>query len=171
MFDFLRKKQEELFTPQIYDWMKQKQIQKYEDIFPKISNYLKPEFNVLDIGIGKAWLEEFFEQKNIKFSKIVGVDVNEKMITPKKIGIQYILSSNFKTKEKFDLVICFDSLHLLKDHEIVSFVKPGGFFLISLPERWKDQLEFFRNYVIIAEGEIGQDEIDYFIFGKPYLSK
>lgn len=167
MFDFLKKKPDELFTADIYEWMREKQLKKYGDIFPKISQHLQKDFSVLDIGIGKAWFEEFLEQKGFGFKRIVGTDVDEKMILPKKSGIEYHLDPDCMMEEKFDFVVCFDSVHLLPDPlKLFIYVKPDGLLLVSVPERWKEMLEAFRQHPILAEGEIGEEETDYFVLVK-----
>ncbi len=151
------------FSTKIYDSWKEKQLQKYEQLFPILKPFLSNEHRVLDLGIGKAWIEEFLSEKGFKFKKIIGVDISENAVTPKKSNIKYILSKKFNSKEKFDLIICFDSLHLLKNYNLMKLAKPSGIILISLPSRLKEKLVPFKSENILAEGVIGKEEKDFFV--------
>jgi SAM-dependent methyltransferase len=153
------------FSSAIYGSWRKKQLEKYSDLFPKIKKYLKKDYSVLDIGIGKAWLEEFLEKKKIKFGEVVGVDVDEAMIAPQKKGITYFITDDFMTVRKFDLVFCFDTLHLLKDpRRLLEYSK--NFVLVSLPKSFESRLDVFRDRKIIEEGEIGKEEKDHFVLIK-----
>lgn len=153
------------YTTEIYDTWRKKQLQKYEELFPRIKEYLKKEWSVIDIGIGPAWLEDFLKEKGMNFKKIVGVDPDPKIIEPRKEYIEYHVTEHFETEEKFDLLICFDVLHLIKEPEkLLRLVKPGGYMLLSVPLKFKEKLDVFKELEPIAGGEIGKEEIDYFIF-------
>src|SRR3989338_660062 len=70
------------FFDKIYDSWKDKQLEKYEEIFPLILPYLIEINSVLDLGIGKAWFESFLLSKGIKFPRVLGVDISEEAVSP-----------------------------------------------------------------------------------------
>jgi len=154
-----------VYTSEIYKSWRRKQWEKYEDLFPKIKNHLDNDWSVIDIGIGPGWLEELLHDNGFRFRKIVGVEPDEKMIEPKPY-IKYKITDHFKTKEKFDLLICFDTVHLItKPVELLGFVKRGGLVLFSVPLRFKKKLDFL-DISPLESGEIGKEEMDYFILAK-----
>jgi len=153
------------FSTDIYESWREKQFEKYSDLFPRLKDYLKGEYSVLDIGIGKAWFEEFLEAKRVKFKEVVGIDTDERMTLPQKKGITYFITHDFLTTKKFDFVVCFDTLHLLKDpHRVLDYSK--NLVLVSLPMAFKDKLDPFRSQNILEQGEIGKQEKDYFVLIK-----
>jgi SAM-dependent methyltransferase len=153
------------FSTDIYESWREKQLEKYSDLFPKVKDYLKREYSVLDIGIGKAWFEEFLEAKRVRFKEIIGIDADERMTLPQKKGITYFITDDFLTTKKFDFVVCFDTLHLLKDpRRILGYSK--NLVLVSLPMAFKDRLDPFRSQNILEQGEIGKQEKDYFVLIK-----
>ena len=153
------------FSTDIYESWREKQLEKYSDLFPKIKEHLKKEYSVLDIGIGKAWFEEFLGGKKVKFKEVIGIDTDERMTLPQKKGITYFITDDFLTTKKFDFVVCFDTLHLLKDpRRVLDYSK--NLVLVSLPMAFKDKLEIFRSQNITEEGEIGKQEKDYFVLIK-----
>lgn len=147
------------FFPQIYDSWNSKQLQKYRHLFLILKTHVSRNCSLLDLGIGKAWFEDFLLRKGFQFSKIVGIDVSEDAVSPKKPFIEYLYSS---PKEKFDFVVCFDSFHLLEDKDIRKFLKPKGIALISLPFSKKHLLSSIKGKKL-AEGVIGIEEKDWFV--------
>jgi SAM-dependent methyltransferase len=156
------------FSADIYGSWREKQLEKYDDLFPRLKPHLKGG-SLLDIGIGKAWLEEFLESKGIKFNEVIGVDADEKMTLPQRNGITYFITDDFETSRKFDLVVCFDTLHLLKDARKLTGYSQG-LALVSLPIRLREKLEVFNGENIIEQGEIGGSEKDYFMLIKVFKS-
>ncbi len=153
------------FSTDIYGSWREKQFEKYSDLLPKVKGYLKKDYSVLDIGIGKAWFEEFLEGKKVKFKEVVGIDADERMTLPQKKGIIYLITDDFLTSKKFDFVVCFDTLHLLKEpKKLLGYSK--NLVLVSLPMSFRDKLEVFRKENIVEEGEIGKQEKDYFVLIK-----
>ena len=154
------------FSSKIYDSWKLKQLQKYHHLFPILKKHLRNNSSVLDLGIGRAWFEEFLIKKGFTFSKITGVDAEKDSIEPRKEFIEYHLTSHFNSEEKFDFIVCFDSYHLLQNKNLLSFAKQNSLILISLPLRWEKQLNDFKELNIIEEGIIGEEEKDHFILIK-----
>lgn len=116
---------------------------KYAQLWPQIKPFFdsnKP-LTLLDVGIGPAWLEGFLAEKNVSFSRVVGVDISEEAIAPRKEGIEYVLTPNFNSDEKFDVVICFDAWHCFPQMDLKKFVKPNGLFIVSEPLAFETQLE------------------------------
>lgn len=149
-----------MYSKDIYDSWKIKQAQKYEQLTPLIKEHLKKVNSVIDIGVGPAWIYDHMG----RFQRIVGVDADENMMNPKRSFIEYHVSSDFKTEERFDLLICFDALHLIeKPEKLINYVKKDRLALISVPLRFKNLLnQFTANKQVLIEGTIGEEEKDYF---------
>lgn len=116
---------------------------------------------MLDVGIGYAWWEEFLAKKKIRVQKIVGVDLNEDAVSPKKKSIDYQLGSSFFTKETFDLVVCWDAYHLLgkTPHSLWKWVKPNGFLLIAEPPPFAHLLDSFsKKGKVVVDAWVGTTE-------------
>lgn len=129
--------------------------------WPLIQPYLPKTIpSMLDLGIGYAWWEAFLEEKKIRVSRIVGTDLNEEAVTPRKKKIEYHLGSSFQTKETFDLVICWDAYHLLGKMDVWKMVKPNGLLIVSEPKPFAHLLDFFfvKGKVVVDEwvGEMEQ---------------
>ena len=151
-----------LSTP-IYSAWRSAQHEKYADVYPKIKAHLRNDMTVLDFGVGPAWFEEFLRGKGLEFKRIVGVDPDAGMTKPQKEYIEYKTSLG-DVKEKFDLVIAFDSAHL-SDGDLMEHVKEEGFLLASVPLKFRAVLNNPKGNVI-AQGEIGKTEKDQFVFIK-----
>jgi len=150
-----------MFTSKIYHkWMKDKQIQKYEDII----NYL-PDMNskiVLDIGCGPRWLEIFLVKKYPKI-KYISIDVDYK---------PDILSSGdslpFRS-ETFDAVFCIDTIHLLKNiSNVKTILKNNGLLIIAEPISLfkEDVLNIFKDLKLETKNIIGKEEKDILLIYK-----
>ncbi|MFH1751866.1 MAG: methyltransferase domain-containing protein [archaeon] len=155
-----------------YDSWKPLQQEKYVELFPLIKNFLSKDFTVLDLGIGKAWFYGFLKQENFVFKKVVGIDIDEKAIAPRSNQIEYFLTENFSSKQRFDLIVCFDSFHLLNDYNLFDFTKKNSLILISLPLKWEKKLLEFKNknsnLNVLVEGIIGVKEKDFFCLFKVF---
>ena len=149
------------FSSKIYSSWREKQRQKYAQLYPSLKPFLSP-VSLLDLGIGQGWFEEFLREKGHNFSRTVGFDVGEEAVKPRLEGIEYVLGESFQGKELFDFVVCFDAYHLMEDSPL-DFVKPGGLLLVALPLRWARKLEDFAGQKIMAQGEIGEEEVDKFL--------
>jgi len=153
------------FSTDIYGSWREKQLEKYSDLFPRLKGYLKSGYSVLDMGIGKAWFEEFLEEKGVRFKEVIGIDTDERMTLPQRKSITYFITDDFLTTKKFDFVVCFDTLHLLKDPlRILDY--SNNLVLVSLPMAFKEKLGAFRGLNVIEQGEIGKQEKDYFVLIK-----
>jgi SAM-dependent methyltransferase len=151
------------FFTQVYDSWLSIQLDKYQQLLPILSQHLSHDFSVLDLGVGKAWFHSFLRENGFTFKKIVGVDVSEEAIFPRQDFIDYQLTDSFTSKEKFDFVVCFDSLHLLENQNVLEHLKPGGLALLALPRRWQSLFEPFSQEKILASGIIGSKERDEFL--------
>lgn len=159
---FLKDFMEIEFFDKIYDSWKPKQMQKFEHLLPFLKMHLKKEHSVLDLGIGRAWFESFLTDRGFRLGKITGVDINEFLVAPKISWIKYEFSKNFQTQEKYDWVVCLDSLHLFPDKQVLKFLKPKGFALVSLPVSLMHEIPKFSNAIVLHEGFVGVEEKDYF---------
>lgn len=116
---------------------------KYAQLWPHIKPFFPPHARttLLDIGIGPAWLETFLAEKNVSFTRVVGVDVSENAFVEQKKGIEYVIDPSFDTEEKFDVVICFDAWHCFPTMDLFKFVKKNGLLLVSEPLTFESQLD------------------------------
>lgn len=122
-----------------YEYRKNKEINKCIVEFTK---YLSPNSKILDIGCGTGYpIDDYLTKKGYI---VTGIDISENMIKKaKSLNLQnaeFIISDflEFKTKEKFDAIIAFDSLwhisHMRqKDiYKIVSsLLNDNGYFLFT----------------------------------------
>jgi len=152
------------YSTEVYETWKEKQIEKYVDLFPRIKEHLNSDMSVLDVGIGHAWLEQFFEEQNIRFKRVVGIEPDKKMAEPRQAGIEYHKELE-EISEQFDLVISFDAAHLMDTPcKLIDYVKENGFLLVSVPLTFTNSLSVFTNLKVLSEGEIGTQEKDGFVF-------
>lgn len=130
---------------------------------------MRNDVRVLDIGIGKAWWEEFLLEKGFRFNKVVGMDVSEQAIAPRKRFIEYHLTRKFAAKSLFEFVFCLDALPLLSNKNLFDFCAPNGFVVACVPFSKRAELGFLRQKGMVkAEGIVGKRELDAFgIVQKP----
>ncbi|UCG95027.1 MAG: class I SAM-dependent methyltransferase [archaeon] len=108
-----------MFTEKIYSrWMKENQLAKYKhlkEILPEIKG------NVLDIGVGPGWFEEFLG------IKAIGIDVD------RESAARVIASGDFLPfrDKTFDFVVCLDTIHLLNGKDVSRVMRGNGILLVS----------------------------------------
>lgn len=140
--------------------MKDKQIQKYEDMIN-----LLPNMNdkiILDVGCGPGWLEEFLTKKYPK-TKYIGIDINYK---PNIISSGDFLPFKSNT---FDIVFCIDTIHLLKNiNDMKIVLKSNGILIISEPLSLfkEDILNNFKDLKLETKKIIGKEEKDILLIYK-----
>lgn len=144
------------------------QWEKYTQGWPLIKTHLPKTIpSMLDVGIGYGWWEEFLEGKKINAQKIVGVDVDEGAVSPKKKGIEYHLGPKFQTNEKFDWVVCWDAYHLLGKTDLWKWVKPNGLLLVSEPKPFAHLLDSVsKKGELLADEWVGKTEESRFLFAR-----
>lgn len=143
------------------------QWEKYTQAWALIKTHVPKTIpSMLDVGIGYAWWEEFLEEKKIRVQKIVGVDVDEEAVSPRKKKIEYHLGTKFQTKETFDFVVCWDAYHLLgkSNGNLWKWVKPNGLLLVSEPKPFAHLLDtFFVKGKIVVDEWVGKTEQSRFL--------
>lgn len=136
---------------------------KYAQLWPHIKPFFPPHVRItlLDIGIGPAWLESFLAEKNVSFTRIVGVDVSDNALVERKKGIEYVISPHFDSEEKFDVVICFDAWHCFPQMNLEKFVKKNGVLIVSEPLTFESQLEKLpaKRLVDVVVGEMEKSRV------------
>lgn len=150
------------FFDRVYESWKPKQLEKFERLLPFFKMHFKPSSSILDLGVGRAWFESFLLDNDLRLGKVVGVDLNELLVKPRLKWIDYRFSKDFNTEERFDFIVCIDSLHLLPDKQIQKFAKPSGFILVSIPNTFLHELPKFKDCEVLHEGFVGEQEKDYF---------
>ncbi len=165
-----------MFFPIIYKSWKKAQEEKYRDILNLTKSLFNKNntrrFSVLDIGIGKAW---FYYFSKLGFREVVGVDLNEKRVRPRKKEISYILKSfenlvkdkSFMRK-KFDVLISIDALNLLDRRKLREFLEKKRFFIyvLAVPLRERQFLKEISNIIETKnkiEKTVGEKEKDFLV--------
>ncbi len=126
------------FTSEIYsDWMKSTQGKKYKDVFldfilPLKGNMDLEKDKILDIGIGKGWFEKKLHERGVR-TEVFGLDVEKTDLATDSVNFIVGDGDYMPFKDScFDMVISFDTIHILKNPgEIERVIKKGGFALIS----------------------------------------
>ncbi|MFW5902586.1 MAG: class I SAM-dependent methyltransferase [archaeon] len=167
---------ERSFFNEVYGSWKDKQVEKYEEMVSEIGKWINGCEKALDIGIGKAWFWEYLKEKNYDFGFVRGLDVSKKAIEPEKSYIDYVFIDKdeknldleeYIGKDKYDLILALDSIHLINySDKLPFFLKKGGFILQSVPLKFKDCLKKYPDMEIIKEGKAGSKEIDKYILQK-----
>ncbi len=169
------------FTSEIYsDWMRSTQEKKYKEIFLDFILTLKGKVDlekdrILDIGVGKGWFEKKLHERGID-AEVVGLDVERTDMATE--GVKFIVGDGdympFKSSS-FDMVISFDTIHLLKNPgEIERVIKDGGFALISThcnERNFKERAQRVKSLFDLKElkeGLVGDpnDEMSYVVLFK-----
>jgi len=167
---------ENSFFNDVYGSWKDKQIEKYEELVLELGELFNNCNRVLDVGIGKAWFWDYLKENSYEFDFIKGIDVSREATDPEKDYIDYVYidedEKNFNLRDdigedNFDLVIVFDSIHLIGySDELPSLINEGGFILQSIPLKFKDSLKRYPCMKIVDEGNIGVSEIDRYLLQK-----
>ncbi len=151
-----------MYFDQLYPAWRETQCDKYGQLFPQIRAFLPANASWLDVGIGKGWLETFLAEKRVRFQRVVGVDISETAIEPKIAWIDYVLDNNFDSVGQFDVVVCWDALHLLKEKNIARFAKKGGLVLVGVSASKSVLLDSIGG-TMLAQGRVGVQEQSAFV--------
>jgi len=161
------------FFNEVYGSWQDKQASKYEELVPKIEDCFRSSETVLDIGVGKAWLWTYLMNKGFDFKWIDGVDVSRRATEPELDEINYFYinasSQEFSInseleRDTYDLLVAFDSIHLVEyGKELLSLICDGGFLLQAVPLKFQSELKKYEELEVIKEGEIGEEELDRYL--------
>ncbi len=119
----------------------------------KLRIIIKEKQKILDVGCGKLFFLEFLNRTNKKVNYL-GIDVNPKTnITFKKNisgKIEQKSIFSFKSKKKFDLIVCLWVLeHMKEDRQaqkiMTNHLNKNGHLVIAVPSIWTWPLEFGRH--------------------------
>ncbi len=148
----------------IYESWRSKQLEKYRELVPMMGEVLEEVETALDIGVGKAWFWDYLKDEGYVFNVLKGVDVSKRATKPEKSYIDYIYSDSPGLERVFDLVVAFDSVHLI-DYagELPDFVSENGYLLQSVPMKYEGELERYGDMKVVGEGEIGVQERDRYL--------
>jgi 2-polyprenyl-3-methyl-5-hydroxy-6-metoxy-1,4-benzoquinol methylase len=118
----------------------------YGHIIKMIRGYVSQQMKVLDLGCGTGALDFYLASNG---SSVYGIDISDRAITSckenaqafdlnKKCQFKATTLEDFKTKDKFDLVLCIEVIeHIEKDSaaikKISTLLKPGGILILSTP--------------------------------------
>lgn len=123
----------------------------------------------LDLGCGNGYFHKFLS-KLTDVNVIIGLDNNLELIsqsTEKKVlgnGNELPFS-----KEVFDVVVCFDAIHLIEKDDFVRVLRPGGIFLAGIFSRGEEKMSLrdrCKNLEIITEFEIQGKENEHVILAR-----
>lgn len=157
------------YSTQIYESWKKIQREKYEAVWPRVSEHFNESMSVLDFGIGKGWFYDYLADQSFMFARVVGVDNDAQMVVPRRPGVLYIITSEFQTPERFDALLSFDSLHLAHEPtQLLEALKPGALALVTEPAKFRDSLSRLNQppFQLVDEGEIGETEEDFYTLAR-----
>ena len=109
----------------------------FKDIFAYIDRLRKKKLNILDIGCGTGYLEQFMKPEK---NKILGIDVSRKLLARAKTKYPtatFKLQDAYSLKDgSYDLVVENSVLHHLKDYKAILekmtvLLKPNGCILLG----------------------------------------
>ena len=153
-----------MFFDKVYGSWKDIQIKKYEKILEMMPDLSGKR--ILDIGIGSGYFEDFLKGKDIN-ADIIGVDITK----PK--GDSVLMASGDAlpfNKNSFDMIVCFDTVHLIKNDDFKRVLKSGGLTLLStffnkqnFEERRLMLRNRLRNFRILKELVIEEKENEYVV--------
>lgn len=114
--------------------------------FLETTGLIQPGMNVLEIGCGVGTLTSLLSKKGCR---VIGTDISQEVIKygrEKYPGLDLRVESAEKLSfadAAFDLVLSFDvieHLHEVDEHidEVKRVLKPGGYYLLSTPNKWVD---------------------------------
>lgn len=119
----------------------------------KLKIIIKDKQEILDVGCGKLFFLEFLNRTNKKVNYF-GIDVDPKT----NIKFQKNISGkierknifSFKSKKKFDLIVCLWVLEHIKEDRLAqkimtNHLNKNGHLVIAVPSIWTLPLEFGRH--------------------------
>ena len=157
-----------MFFDKIYGSWKGIQKKKYEKMMEILPNL--GDKRILDIGIGSGYFEEFLKSKGID-ADIIGIDTSKEMVK----GNVAVADGNELpfVNNSFDMVICLDTLHLIKNNDFSRLLKRGGLVLFSIffnkqnfEERKGMMKSVLDGFEIVKELIIEGKESEYAILAK-----
>ena len=158
VYRFLAKKYD--FLTNLFSFVFSKDAKK--EFSGLMSEYIKPESEILDIGVGTGINIERALKAGIKFKSYTGIDLTPEMLEVAKEKFDYLENVSFKTgnimtmkiDKKYDAIIStlvFE--HLENQEQIVnklrSALKPGGALLLMFfSEGTKKSKQNFISYLV-----------------------
>ena len=121
----------------------------FRNVRSEIAEYVKKGNNrVLDVGCGAGYFGEYLKQQGCA-SEVIGIEIDTNAAKEALTKLDHVLFANLNQasvidvlkdfdKGAFDYIICADVLEHLIDpwsvlSALVSFLKPGGRVVLSLP--------------------------------------
>jgi len=129
-----------------------------KEILKEWASHLPPTSHILDLGSATGGNSMLMQSLGFKVSSLEYSDLGFNLQIQKGIDVTKGDARDLPfSQSSFDGVICLDVLeHILEDSQVVSEIarvlKPGGYFLISVPEDprlWSDHdvaVSHFRRY-------------------------
>lgn len=97
----------------------------------------------------------------------MGYDVNPLVVNRKVPGVEYVIEKTFASKEKFDVICCFDTIHLVKDpQQLEKNLQPGGLLFLSIPKTFESKMPIFPKLKKVKEMDVGTEEKSLFVLWK-----
>lgn len=150
-----------MFSYKIYKSWKRIQMKKFKEIVERVGkDIFKKEF-ILEVGSGPGYFEEF-----ISNTKIFCLDKNLESLRKNQSKYK-ILGDGDKLpfKRVFDVIICFDTFHLIDGKDFVNVLKRGGLVIGSMffnrenkMDRLREILTKLRDFKILDIFDIGGEE-------------
>ncbi|MBS3056015.1 MAG: class I SAM-dependent methyltransferase [Candidatus Aenigmarchaeota archaeon] len=143
----------------IYDSWKPVQYEKYL----QIEAYIPSRGFVLDVGTGNGYFQDFVRITKPEL-KIIGIDISSEMLKQNKNPDIIRAHGDFLPfRPVFDIITCFDVLHVIKGTDLKIVMKDNGLILvlqfvrfseIETVKQIRDKLAGFKiEHVEILEGQ------------------
>lgn len=119
----------------------------------KLKIIMKEKQEILDVGCGKLFFLDFLNKKNMSVNYF-GIDVNPKTNITFKKNISGKIERKsiffFKSKKKFDLIVCLWVLEHIKNDKraqdiMTNHLRKNGHLVIAVPSIWTWPFEFGRH--------------------------
>jgi SAM-dependent methyltransferase len=135
-----------------------------------LKNIPVPVGSILEIGCGGGFSAQYL---NGQFNRYLGVDHSEKLITyarkyHRRPGVAFVCTDidNFKTVEKFDVILMIGVLHHLTEvGEVVDnlkpFLKESGVIIVNEPQKGNVVIALLRKLRKLLDARYSSDQVEF----------
>ena len=132
-----------------------------EEFWQKLGKIIKENKKILDVGCGSGFIaSEMTKRYNLDRKNFYLIDIDNYLIFPENKGMNFFSSDISFSKlpfanDSFDIVLSSQVIEHLENpfnylREIERVLKPGGYFILSLPNGWN----IFSRFLFLFKGKI-----------------